>query len=111
MILFDSGKRSRFQSSLGPRGQWPDGRRTASGGGSDDQTVKLWDAQTGQETITLRGNTGSVESVAFSPDGKRLASGSVNGTVKIWDGTPLAETPARGALPAGQQRREGNVGS
>ena len=36
--------------------------------------MKVWDAATGQETLTLKGHTDSVTSVAFSPDGKRLAS-------------------------------------
>ena len=50
----------------------PDGRRLASA--SNDQTVKLWDASTGQELLTLKGHTDRVDSVAFSPDGRRLAS-------------------------------------
>jgi WD40 repeat protein len=61
----------------------PDGRLLASG--SDDQTVKLWDVETGQEVRTLRGHNGGVWSVAFSPDGRLLASGSGDGTVKLWD--------------------------
>src|SRR5438105_565359 len=66
----------------------PDGKRIVSGG--RDQTVKVWDAQTGTETLSLKGHTDWVNSVAFSPDGKRIASGSggglnKTGEVKVWD--------------------------
>ena len=57
-----------------------------------DGTVKVWDAATGQETLTLKGHTGVVDSVAFSPDGKRLASASGDGTVKVWDAATGQET-------------------
>jgi WD40 repeat protein len=59
----------------------PDGKTLASG--SEGQTVKLWDARTGQEMATLKGHTDYVSSVAFSPDGKTLASGSWDNTVKL----------------------------
>ena len=49
-----------------------DGKRLASA--SHDQTVKLWDAMSGQETLTLKEHVNEVTSVAFSVDGKRLAS-------------------------------------
>jgi WD40 repeat protein len=61
----------------------PDGLRAASG--SKDKTVKVRDARTGQEILSLKGHTGGVTSVAFSPDGLRAASGSVDNTVKVWD--------------------------
>jgi WD40 repeat protein len=46
--------------------------------------VKVWDAQTGQELLSLKGSVLGL-SVAFSPDGKRLATLSRDNTVKVWD--------------------------
>jgi len=63
----------------------PDGKRIVSG--SDDNTLKVWDAQTGQETLTLKAS-GGVSCVSFSPDGKRIVSGSWDKTVKVWDARP-----------------------
>jgi WD40 repeat protein len=47
-----------------------------------DGTVKVWEAKTGRETLTIHE---LVESVAFSRDGSRLASPGSDGTVKVWD--------------------------
>jgi WD40 repeat protein len=45
----------------------------------------LWDAETGQEIRSFRGHTLPVYSVAFSPDGTRVLTGSEDGTAKLWD--------------------------
>jgi WD40 repeat protein len=52
--------------------------------GSADETIKLWDATTGREALTLRGHQERITSLAWGPDG-RLASGCGDGSVKIWD--------------------------
>ncbi len=59
-----------------------------------EEEVKVWDATNGQETLTLKGHTGRVTSVAYSPDGKWLAAAGhfADGTVKVWDATSGQET-------------------
>jgi WD40 repeat protein len=56
--------------------------------GSEDMTVRLWDARTGQAVgDPLEGHTSWVRSVLFSPDGTRIISGSRDGTVRVWYAT------------------------
>jgi WD40 repeat protein len=45
----------------------------------------VWDAQTGRELLSPKGHCRLVNSLAFSPDGKRLATLSRDNTVKVWD--------------------------
>jgi WD40 repeat protein len=62
----------------------PDGQRLATGG--EENTVKVWDVRTGRELHTLRGHSGEVCTLAFSPDeGRWVASGGEDSTVKVWD--------------------------
>ena len=52
---------------------------------ANDYAVTIWDVPTARELFTLKGHASGVTSVAFSPDGQRLASGSFDDTVRIWD--------------------------
>jgi len=60
----------------------PDGRWIATG--SRDQSLKLWDAATGQEVQSYTGHTGMVNCVSFNLNGLQIVSGSDDGTVKLW---------------------------
>jgi WD40 repeat protein len=52
---------------------------------SDDNTVKLWDASSGECLQTIEGHSSYVRSVVFSHDSTRLASASTDNIVKLWD--------------------------
>ena len=75
----------------------PDGKYLASGSlktikgkyfWNDDTycgEIIIWDAMSGGCMLTLKGHSSYLNSVCWSPDGKYLASGSDDNTVKIWD--------------------------
>jgi WD40 repeat protein len=66
----------------------PDGRYLASAG--EDATagqprVRIYEVSSGREAATLTGHDSRIGCLAYSPDGKRLATGSGDQTVKLWD--------------------------
>lgn len=60
-----------------------DGCLIASGG--EDQSVRIWDAESGEQLHRFDGHADWMWSVAFSADGHLLISSSDDGTIKLWD--------------------------
>jgi WD40 repeat protein len=84
------GKASRNFSALAFS---PDGKTLAAG--CADGTIKLFDAQTGDERATLKGHTKSVRDLVFCPNGKILASRDGDGTIKLWYSDTEADQDVR----------------
>jgi WD40 repeat protein len=71
----------------------PDGTKIASGAGFDgaagsvagDTLVKVWDAASGKTLVTFSGHTWFINSVAWSPDGTKIASSDGGHSVIVWD--------------------------
>ena len=107
---------ARFRRTFSGHANWvrtaawsPDGATLLSG--SDDSTVRTWDAATGACTGTLYDHADAVLACAFSPDGRTFTAGGREGTIKVWD----ARAPPTAALlmhfPAHSGGTGGGVGA
>lgn len=76
-----------------------DGRFIITSGG--DGTIRMWNAQTGQEVREFIGHQASVNNVTISPDGKWLGSSSPDNTARIWDMSTGTEVEQIAGLSGG----------
>ena len=59
-----------------------------AGTGTDKVSIRLWEVATGENIATFWSHPTDIQSLAFSPDGTLLASGSYDGTILLWDMKP-----------------------
>ncbi len=61
--------------------------------------MKLWVSETGEEVLTLTGHADEITAVAFSPDGRTLATATRHGPVKLWRAATESEAVAQHKNP------------
>jgi WD40 repeat protein len=74
------------KAGIGSARYSPDGRRIASGSDAQEKAIRIWDAENGRVLQTITGQGGRIQALAYSPDGKKIASNAPEDkAVKIWD--------------------------
>jgi WD40 repeat protein len=77
----------------------PDGKWLAAGGWTGGDEIRLYNFASGELKALLKGHTSAVNALTFSPDGKRMISGSADTTAILWDMSPLTATHAAAKAP------------
>lgn len=77
---FDIALKAREEDRL-PLVFSPDGKQLAAG---TDDILRVWEAATGQEQHRMEGHQGEILALAYSPDGRLLASGGRDNLVRLW---------------------------
>uniref|UniRef100_A0A8C3JWX5 Coronin n=1 Tax=Calidris pygmaea TaxID=425635 RepID=A0A8C3JWX5_9CHAR len=68
---------------------------------SYDTTVRIWDLSAGREVLCLRGHTDQIFSLAWSPDGKKLATASKDGRLRLYEPRRSPQPQQEGPGPEG----------
>src|SRR4029450_2311222 len=76
----------------------PHGKRVVAG--NQDDTLKVWEAETGKLLASVLNVGDRVRGVAFSPDGKTLASAAMDTVAKLWDVAEVLKTGIQSPIEA-----------
>jgi WD40 repeat protein len=76
LVSFSDGQHWNYAIALSPDGRWLIGGH---------EEIKIWEIETGKMVASLKGHKAAIMCAAFSPDGKTLATGSVDRSVKLWN--------------------------
>lgn len=87
VALLRPADEDRKQNPVSSAALSPDGRLVAVAYYDENGEVYVWNAQTRRKVATLRGHTNVVSSVAFSRDGQKAVTASLDGIARIWDTT------------------------